>query len=115
MENLDPFPISKTVFVTGANGYIGRAVAVLLSKKGFRVYGLVRTEEKAKEAHLMEEEVIPVIGEANKPQPYKDVIKKAGIIIECASTTHSSEIMDNLMKSLIEYGKDEKGNKRLYI
>lgn len=36
--------------MTGANGYIGRAVALAFKKQGYKVYGLVRNKEKAEEA-----------------------------------------------------------------
>jgi len=35
------------IIVTGANGYIGRAVAVAFRQLGFTVFGVVRTNEKA--------------------------------------------------------------------
>lgn len=64
---------------------------------------------------MIEDEIVPVIGEASKPDGFKQVIKKCGIIIECATCTPSSEIMDNLMKEVVGSGKDEHGNKKLYI
>lgn len=36
------------IFITSATGYIGFAVASALAAKGHQVYGLVRSEEKAK-------------------------------------------------------------------
>lgn len=101
--------------MTGANGYIGRAVAVYFAKRGYRVYGVVRSEVKAKAACLIEEEVIPVIAEAFKPETFVSIIKKCGIFIDCATTTPDPTIMDNLMKLVVESGKDETGSKKLYI
>lgn len=48
------------VIVTGANGFIGLATAKALRRAGHTVYGLVRSQEKAKE--LVLNEIIPVIG-----------------------------------------------------
>lgn len=42
---------------------------------------------------MIEDEIVPVIGEASKPDGFKQVIKKCGIIIECATCTPSSEIV----------------------
>jgi len=35
-----------SVFVTGANGYVGQAVSIALRNAGYRVYGLVRSADK---------------------------------------------------------------------
>ncbi|KAF6827378.1 NAD dependent epimerase/dehydratase [Colletotrichum musicola] len=50
----------KTVFVTGANGYIGNAVARAFLAAGWTTYGLVRSLSAA--TALAQEEIIPVIG-----------------------------------------------------
>ncbi|KAL0943369.1 NAD dependent epimerase/dehydratase [Colletotrichum truncatum] len=50
----------KTVFVTGANGYIGNAVARAFVAAGWTTYGLVRSLSAA--TALAQEEIIPVIG-----------------------------------------------------
>ncbi|KAF9874980.1 nad dependent epimerase [Colletotrichum karsti] len=51
---------SKTVFVTGANGYIGNAVARAFVAAGWTTYGLVRSLSAA--TALAQEEIIPIIG-----------------------------------------------------
>jgi uncharacterized protein YbjT (DUF2867 family) len=48
------------VFVTGATGLIGGAVAARLVAEGFEVRGLVRAEEKARQ--LAAEGIAPVLG-----------------------------------------------------
>ncbi|KAK1974599.1 NAD dependent epimerase/dehydratase [Colletotrichum cereale] len=50
----------KTVFVTGANGYIGNAVARAFVAAGWTTYGLVRSLSAA--TALAQEEIVPVIG-----------------------------------------------------
>ncbi|KZL79756.1 nad dependent epimerase [Colletotrichum incanum] len=50
----------KTVFVTGANGYIGNAVARAFVAAGWTTYGLVRSPSAA--TALAQEEIVPVIG-----------------------------------------------------
>ena len=56
------------VFLTGASGYIGGAVAAALARAGHDVFGLVRTSEKA--ARLAAEEAHPVLGSMNDPSTY---------------------------------------------
>ncbi|KAI2463126.1 NAD(P)-binding protein [Annulohypoxylon bovei var. microspora] len=50
----------RTVFVTGANGYIGFAVCRAFVRAGWRVYGLVRRPEAA--GALVAEEITPIVG-----------------------------------------------------
>ncbi|EQB51841.1 hypothetical protein CGLO_08575 [Colletotrichum gloeosporioides Cg-14] len=50
----------KTVFVTGANGYIGNAVARAFVAAGWKTYGLVRSPSAA--TALAQEEIIPIVG-----------------------------------------------------
>lgn len=106
---------TTTVLVTGANGYIGRAVAVAYRAQGFKVYGLVRSEEKAKDARLLQEEVIPVIGEGAKPDGFKDILKECGMVIECSTLTESREILENLLKATIASGPCEDGTKKIFV
>lgn len=50
----------KTVLVTGANGYIGNAVAKAFNRAGWKTYGLIRREEDAPD--LRQNEIYPIIG-----------------------------------------------------
>lgn len=50
----------KNALVTGANGYIGNAVARAFSRAGWITYGLVRSASSAQS--LAAEEILPVIG-----------------------------------------------------
>ncbi|KAI9734554.1 MAG: hypothetical protein M1834_002155 [Cirrosporium novae-zelandiae] len=54
---------NKTVLVTGANGYLGRAVCHIFSLSGWTVYGLVRSQEKA--TGLALDEITPIIGSSS--------------------------------------------------
>ena len=50
----------KTVLVTGANGYVGNAVAKAFARAGWRTYGLVRREEAV--GDLARNEIQPLVG-----------------------------------------------------
>ncbi|ETS76641.1 hypothetical protein PFICI_12028 [Pestalotiopsis fici W106-1] len=50
----------QSVFVTGANGYIGLAVCRAFVSAGWRVFGLIRRPEAA--AELYSAEVVPILG-----------------------------------------------------
>lgn len=60
--------IPPPVFVTGASGFIGEEVALGFRRAGHRVYGLVRSPEKA--AWLAFNEITPVVGDLLKPGSY---------------------------------------------
>lgn len=50
----------KSVLVTGANGYIGNAVAKAFNRAGWKTYGLIRRGEDAPD--LRQNEIYPIIG-----------------------------------------------------
>ncbi|MDP3541207.1 MAG: NAD-dependent epimerase/dehydratase family protein [Elusimicrobiota bacterium] len=66
------------IFVTGATGYIGRAVAEALRRRGHRVAGLTRSTAKAK--LLASAEIEPVLGDMRDPSAWK----KSDVLIHCA-------------------------------
>ena len=59
----------RTVFVTGANGFIGKTICRVFVHAGWAVYGVVR--RKGLVGLLPAEEIIPVLG---RPQKLADVI-----------------------------------------
>lgn len=65
-------------FVTGATGYIGRAVAEALRRRGHRVAGLTRSAAKARS--LASAEIEPVIGDMRDASAWKS----ADVLIHCA-------------------------------
>ena len=56
------------VFVTGATGFIGSAVAAAFARRGHTVLGLARSKDKA--AGLERHEIAPVIGNLDDPNSY---------------------------------------------
>ncbi|KAJ6001010.1 hypothetical protein N7481_001419 [Penicillium waksmanii] len=59
----------KNVLVSGANGYIGNAVARAFARAGWVSYGLVRSERAA--TSLAAEEILPVIGSIDDPASHE--------------------------------------------
>lgn len=72
---------TKTVFITGANGFIGSAVARTFSSKGWTTYGLIRHERSALE--LMRNEVIPIIGLASDVNQWASNLPPIDVIVTC--------------------------------
>lgn len=100
----------RTVFVTGANGYIGAAVCRAFVGAGWRTFGLVRRPEAVQD--LMAAEIIPVVGTFNDHSFLGPVYAQAtgfDAIVSC--TENLSEYADHfnkvmaLVKTLAERSK----------
>ncbi len=77
------FQLNMKVFVTGATGYIGFAVAAEMARAGHTVFGLSRSAEKA--TRLAAHEILPVIGDMANPASYAQAASEAGVLIHCAA------------------------------
>ena len=76
------------VFLTGATGYIGSAVAEALQKAGHKVTGLARTPEKAKQ--LEARGVRACLGDLLKPETVAAPARAAEGVIHTASTNDAN-------------------------
>ncbi|KAL6068134.1 Epimerase domain-containing protein [Balamuthia mandrillaris] len=83
--------MSTSVFVAGANGFIGGAVARAFRREGYRVYGLVRNPQKTND--LLKDEILPVIGDMSDANIYKDAIQKCSIIVDCVGGEEFNETL----------------------
>lgn len=70
------------VFVTGATGYIGNAVALAFRHAGHHVWGLARSEDKGRK--LQQNEITPVIGDLANISSYSHALNQADVIVHCA-------------------------------
>lgn len=70
------------VFVTGATGYVGSAVAARLRDGGHEVTGLARSDAAA--ARLAAAGVAPVVGELRTPASYVDAVADHDAVIHAA-------------------------------
>ncbi|KAI1803026.1 NAD(P)-binding protein [Daldinia bambusicola] len=75
----------KSVFVTGANGYIGSAVCRAFARAGWRVFGLIRRPDAA--AALYAEEITPVIGSVSPDASFPEALAKLAptldVVVSC--------------------------------
>lgn len=78
------------IFVTGANGYIGGAVAALLAGSGHRVRGLVRDRTKADA--LASFGIEPVIGMLDDGGLLRDEAAAADAVVNAASSDHRGAV-----------------------
>jgi nucleoside-diphosphate-sugar epimerase len=78
------------IFLTGANGFIGGAVAVALRAAGHRVRGLVRGEAKAET--VATHGVEPVIGSLDDAAVLRAEARAADAVINAASSDHRGAV-----------------------
>src|ERR1700685_3550432 len=76
------------VFLTGANGYIGGAVASSLIASGHRVRGLVRDKAKAVAPHGIE----AVIGTLDDASLLQAEARAADAVVNTASSDHRGAV-----------------------
>jgi len=70
------------VFITGATGYIGFNVAMAYRRAGHAVWGLTRSEEKAR--ILSRHEIRPVVGSMQKTEGWAAAAKNCSVLIHAA-------------------------------
>ena len=90
------------IFLTGANGYIGGAVAVALIGAGHRIRGLVRSTAKAElvAAHGIE----TVVGSLDDAALLQNEARAADAVINAASSDHRGAV-EALIAALSDSGK----------
>jgi nucleoside-diphosphate-sugar epimerase len=90
------------IFITGANGFIGGAVASALVSDGHAVRGLVRDKAKAEAvaAHGIE----PIIGSLDDPALLQAEARAADAIVNAASSDHRGAV-EALIAGLTGSGK----------
>jgi len=71
------------VFITGATGYVGFNVATAFRRAGHEVWGLARSEEKAR--ILVQNEIHPIIGSMQKPETYEKTAEDCSVLVHTAA------------------------------
>ncbi len=71
------------IFVTGATGYVGNAVAENLARRGHRVLGLTRSKEKGRS--LEAREIVPVMGEMKETSAWAEAARSCEVLVHCAA------------------------------
>mmetsp|Transcript_1422 Transcript_1422/g.2679 ORF Transcript_1422/g.2679 Transcript_1422/m.2679 type:complete len:305 (-) Transcript_1422:900-1814(-) len=74
---------TKCVFVAGATGYVGQAVALAFRRAGYRVVGLARTESR-KTQILRQNEITVIFGDVAKPETYATYVQRADVVVQAA-------------------------------
>jgi nucleoside-diphosphate-sugar epimerase len=90
------------IFITGATGYIGWAVASAFARAGHQVHGLARSAEKAR--RLAAAEITPVMGSMEDPASFTPLAATCEVMIHCAAeySPRQFELDARTVSSLIE-------------
>lgn len=101
------------IFITGATGYIGFAVAKTFRRAGHQVIGLTRNNEKA--ILLAKEEIVPIIGSLQNPDEFIKVAEQCDIIIHAAVdyNNDTAELDKNMIVRFIDAAKNSAKIKKL--
>src|SRR2546426_11447919 len=93
------------VFLTGATGYVGFAVATALRRAGHDVCGLTRAA--AKVPQLARQEIRPVIGDIGDPKSYADTAEECSVLVHAAFESSASAVAKDktAVDALIETGR----------
>ncbi len=89
--------MSLKVFVVGASGYIGGAVAALLAENEYTVKGLTRSKDKA--AEMKKQGIEPVVGEMSDAALLTKHAQEADIVVNAADSD-DAETVKTLIKAL---------------
>ena len=93
------------VFVTGATGYVGSSVATAFRRAGHRVWGLTRSEVKAR--RLAQQEIEPVVGDLADPKTYADVAAECAVLVHAAFEYSPNGVTKDktALETLLEAGR----------
>ncbi len=87
------------IFLTGATGYIGGAIAEALLARGHRVTGLVRSDDAA--SKLSAKGVVPHRGDLASPASLADVTRSSDGVIH-AGTTSDGRLDREAVRAMLE-------------
>ena len=86
--------VALKVFVTGATGFIGGAVARALRARGDEVFALVREE---RQAHKLPDGCLPVIGRLESPEHWLPRVRSADGFVHAAFPHHGTTWRDSVL------------------
>ena len=97
------------VFVTGATGFIGSAVAAAFARAGHETYGLFRTPGTDRPLEIAE--VVPVQGTMEEPDGWRLAAERCSVLVHCAVeySDRSWDLHRGALGALRDAGRDRSG------
>jgi nucleoside-diphosphate-sugar epimerase len=102
---MEPEIMKRRVFVTGASGYLGSAIAARLVRAGHEVWGLTRSEEKARS--LAAAGIQPVIGDLASAGDFHGPLKNADVAVHVAADSKDAAITDQHALAAIRHAAQD--------
>lgn len=84
--------MAQKIFITGATGYLGSAIAARLARAGADVRGLTRGEDGARALEAVG--VRPVVADAAKPQDWTGELQNCDVAIHAAADMAAPAALD---------------------
>src|SRR2546423_882850 len=102
------------IFVTGATGHIGEAVAAAMARAGHEVHGLTRGKGRA--ARLAAVEVLPVLGTMADPAAWAAAAQACQVLVHCATEYSPGrwELERATLEQLVAAGRAGQGRLVIY-
>ena len=98
--------MSMRVFVTGATGYVGNAVAHRLAQSGYEVHGLTRRKERVD--FLRAQGIKPLVGDLDQPESFVSDLKNCDAVVHAscqpgaAAARHDQSVLENLKAGVVD-------------
>lgn len=110
MTSTSPSPSPGKILVTGASGFVGRALCRELSRRGFRVRAALRTA--IAEPPVADE--IAIVGDVHEQTDWRKAVNGADVVVHLAARVH--RINESNSDSVTEYMRvNVQGTKALAI
>ena len=106
--------VNHRIFITGATGYVGSAIAARAARSGHKVYGLTRNLDHARSLEAMK--VIPVVGDLADASGWIGVLQNCDVVIHAAfdAETGGSEADRNALEAFRLSALDGRVRRVLY-
>eukprot|EP01133_Synstelium_polycarpum_P004025 gene4025-4662_t len=87
-----------SVLVLGATGIIGLDVSLAFLAKGYKVYGLARTQQKAN--YLSKNEIIPVLANGKQVDKWQGIAETVDVVVEAIADYQDWDTQASVMQCL---------------
>jgi nucleoside-diphosphate-sugar epimerase len=105
--------MSSRVFVTGATGYVGGAIAARVARAGHEVFGLTRRPERAGVLEALD--IKPVIGDLDDPPTFLSALKNCDAVIHAAIGAREADVHDmRALEAIRDAAEDGRVRRVLY-
>jgi len=94
------------VLILGASGFVGLGVAKAFEHKGYTVYGLTRSEEKAK--ILAKEGIIPIVGTVDQTDKWVKIAHESDILIDAVADFANISTTETILKGFSDAKSKDK-------